>query len=563
MAELNAEPALMTLENLRANFVNEQPEYEEIYGGLTRDETIIEIYNNLFGRAPDATGLAYWSTGEGAAVNADQLVVAFLNGASAADAQVVTNKVLVASIYTSAAGDNFSTEDAAAILVGVDGTTASVSDAIAGLTDLPSVAVPAAIGLIEAAAVAAKSLADFENEENTDALIAINDDVAALNTAGGYGATLADLDADSDDEVSYTEAEAALANAEDVRDAVSGLSTGVLSTQATEAAADLAAARTTLVNGTNGAVAAVRAFEAAIAADAALTAPAQADVDLRTAQLEATAQNSGAAWSNAITAAKLTAPVTADDLFALLADTATSASVVSAVNTAFAGIEGFSAVSTLAAQANAKAAADAKVQTTAQAVDDLSGTAADDYLDAFDASVAAQELLKDAQAADALVNAADAIVSSHDSLEQAVSNANTALNNSAAEVYAAGFTGTSGADVFYFAAGDLDQTLDINVTDAAFNAGDALYIGQGYTLSSVTELSDTGALVGGNNSAKEIFFIQNGTDVNVVVETAEFGSSTAAANLAVNATDNVAVITLLGVNAEDLSFSNGVISYVA
>ena len=111
MAELNATPAVLTLENLRANFVNEQPEYSDAYAGLSRQDTVIKIYNNLFGRAPDAAGLTYWTTGGGATVNADQLLQAFINGAGATDSKVVANKVLVAEVYTSTAGDNFAAAD--------------------------------------------------------------------------------------------------------------------------------------------------------------------------------------------------------------------------------------------------------------------------------------------------------------------------------------------------------------------------------------------------------------------------------------------------------------------
>ena len=90
LAELNAEPAVLTLENLRANFVNEQPEYQNTYGGLSTAQVVAKIYENLFGREGEAEGLAYW-TGEVQSGNVpvDQLLVAFLNGASAADRAVV------------------------------------------------------------------------------------------------------------------------------------------------------------------------------------------------------------------------------------------------------------------------------------------------------------------------------------------------------------------------------------------------------------------------------------------------------------------------------------------
>lgn len=93
---------VMTMEQLRANLTNEQPEYTDIYGGLTRRQLVSQIYRNLFEREPDADGLNYWVSGGGSIVNADQLIVAFLNAASPADRLVLDNKTTVAMHYTEA-----------------------------------------------------------------------------------------------------------------------------------------------------------------------------------------------------------------------------------------------------------------------------------------------------------------------------------------------------------------------------------------------------------------------------------------------------------------------------
>lgn len=94
----------MTLENLRLNFVNEQPEYAAEYAGLNRAQTLSKIYENLFERQFDQAGFDYWLSGEGAAVPIDQLIVAFLAAASPADRQVLDHKWEVANLYTNAAG---------------------------------------------------------------------------------------------------------------------------------------------------------------------------------------------------------------------------------------------------------------------------------------------------------------------------------------------------------------------------------------------------------------------------------------------------------------------------
>ncbi len=98
--ELNAEPPVLTLENLRSNFVNEQPEYANVYAGLNRQQTVTEIYQNLFGRIPSDSEVAYWTFES--VVNTDLLITAFLNAASPTDRLIVDNKVAIAQQITAA-----------------------------------------------------------------------------------------------------------------------------------------------------------------------------------------------------------------------------------------------------------------------------------------------------------------------------------------------------------------------------------------------------------------------------------------------------------------------------
>ncbi len=119
----------LTLEQLRANIVNEQPEYAEGLGNMTRAQVVASLYENLFDRAPDSEGLDYWVNGGGSTVNADQLVLALVNGAAASDTLALDNKVEVAQYYTAQAGDDFSVDAAAAAVADVDGSLQSVQDA--------------------------------------------------------------------------------------------------------------------------------------------------------------------------------------------------------------------------------------------------------------------------------------------------------------------------------------------------------------------------------------------------------------------------------------------------
>ncbi|MEC4766706.1 DUF4214 domain-containing protein [Halomonas sp. CUBES01] len=129
------EAGTLTLEQLRANIVEEQPEYEATFGGQTRAQVVSQLYANLFNRAPDDEGLQYWVNGEGAGVNIDQLVLALVNGASAADTLVLDNRTEVANTYTTELGaeGSFDADLAAAVIADVDGTRASVEQAEAAI----------------------------------------------------------------------------------------------------------------------------------------------------------------------------------------------------------------------------------------------------------------------------------------------------------------------------------------------------------------------------------------------------------------------------------------------
>lgn len=117
--ELNAESATITLENVRANFVNEQPEYAEAYAGLNRQQTVSQIYTNLFNRTPSDAEVAYWTYDSN--VNDDQLIVAFMNAASPVDRLIIDNKIAIAQQITTAyAGSSLEGSELTDALAGAD-----------------------------------------------------------------------------------------------------------------------------------------------------------------------------------------------------------------------------------------------------------------------------------------------------------------------------------------------------------------------------------------------------------------------------------------------------------
>ena len=110
--ETQIERGSITLDQLRLNLINDQPEYLEMYGGLSRLETATKIYQNLFDRPPDDEGLDYWVKGGGSVVSIDQLILAYFAGAQGSDIELINHKIHLANYYTQTSGYLYSIETA-------------------------------------------------------------------------------------------------------------------------------------------------------------------------------------------------------------------------------------------------------------------------------------------------------------------------------------------------------------------------------------------------------------------------------------------------------------------
>lgn len=126
----------LTLEQLRANIVEEQPEYKNGIGQMSRAQAVNALYENLFARPAEDEGLDYWVNGGGSEISFDQLVLALIEGASAADSLTLDNKVEVAQHYTQVAGDDFSATTARDIISDVDGSSQSVTTALKAIDNI-------------------------------------------------------------------------------------------------------------------------------------------------------------------------------------------------------------------------------------------------------------------------------------------------------------------------------------------------------------------------------------------------------------------------------------------
>ncbi|MGV8864859.1 MAG: DUF4214 domain-containing protein [Pseudomonas sp.] len=555
--QLNTVPATLTLENLRANFVNEQPEYANAYAGLNREETVSKIYLQLFGHPADAAGLAYWTTGGGATVNADQLLTAFVNGASATDAKVVANKVLVAEVYTSTAGTNYVKADATSIIADVKDTSATVTTALGKLEDgsLSGLAIPTGLAAVKAAAIA-ESTANADAAAKVTSLTATNDKVVALNAE--YKVTLTAVDGNSDKTVTYAEAStAALNNAKALYSAIAGgpaVTIDALKKTATDDAAALKTQYDALVNTHVNAVAEVKAYNAAFAANAKLAVVTTAQIDTVTGTLQgAIDAGNGSAFSAAAAKYALANPsaaeiTSADELYAAIkgADAATVTKLDTAFNT---GVftTSYASVKSLAVEDGVKAAA-------TKALADATTAVTSAYADASEKATDSAKVSADAQKADALVTEAKTQIDAHkavtDSHEDAVAQIPTFAHDLDATVGLITAGNDSKADLFFFSA--IKETDDLTITN--FNKGDALYIGEGYTLNTAAKIGTDNFVTGSNTAVKEVFFTQDANGVvSVNIETNALGHVAGAG-------DNIATITLSGITSlTDVSYSNGIV----
>jgi len=557
LGQLNATGSKLTLENLRANFVNQQAEYAATYGNLARADLVKAIYTNLFERTPTTEEVNYWANGS---VSADQMVVAFLNGASAADKQVVGNKVFVAESYTSSTGASYNAAAAKAIVDNVNGTTASVNAALTTLESGGLAGQVPALGLVNKLAVANAAVASYEKAVATsNPAFDTNKDgaVTSLETAGVYNA------------------------AKGVRDsAVTGSTktTGVLTAELADANAELATAKAAAVSANASAVA---NYDAAVANLASLKGTA-ADQTAHAAAVASAKAGIAAALTASTIAPKAldgtTALTTADGVYTALTTAPTSPAEVTARAALVTELQKAASYGTqivaLAEKTNAIATAEKAVDTTVpgSAAATLDGVAVvgPKYIAEVGEQKVAAELLAKIQALDVKVAEAKVAVDQFAVLNKAVVDAGKALvdfeaaNTAKVDLHdiTTGVTATAKSDVFYFA-DKMVATDDFTIGAVGggvgnFGAGDHIVLGSSIAYNS-------GALTAGNGNTQEFFLVQTAAGVQVVIETANYGSSTTVvgAGNVIGASDNAAVITLVGVTAQQLSVHDGVISYVA
>ena len=470
------------------------------------------------------------------------------------------------------AGTSFNKVAAATVIDNVNGTPASVTAAIGSISNgtLPGL-VPGK-ALIDAQQSAKAAIAAYEKQVATaDASLDVNKDGSATQVEVG------------DVKDALVIARDTVANGGVAPAPAAAPTTAKLSGDAVTAKGTLDAAKVAFGT-TTAAVAAVTAYDAAFAAKVS-TADVTANTaatNAATAGLSASFAAGDAVWTAldgkiATDGAITNAASLFDALINPLVTTTDRALLVAEVN-AKAGAYG----TQLVAAADKKLAidkADAAIAAAKVKLAAVDSAKADTYADAATANALAVATLTKTQAADAKVAAIDIILAKYVALAKVDTEAGAAVKAfsdistdkiTIHDVQAAGAAfdpataaAAANSDVFYFSSGKVSGANDFTIGAAAattnqFAAGDSLVLGSAYAFNS-------GALSTGNNAALEVFFVKTATGTNVLVESNAVGSATTVVNAATGAVTShvdVAVIELVGVSADHLSFSNGVVSYV-
>jgi len=552
-----------TIESVALGFTLSQ-EYQTQYADLNTSDLVGKVYENVLGRAADADGLAFWvGEIEKGVITADTLVASIVSSLGAIDQTVIDNKVFVANAYTAAAGSNYSAQSGASVIANVTGDPATVSAALEGISSGVIGGSVTGLNIIQGLYAAQKAVSAFEASNAA----AVNKFVADFKADSNVATAASDLLAAN---ASFSaKLAAAKTDADDARIALGGDSLTVVTAKAADAqkALDAVVAKLTfaekdLVNKYNAAVA---ADKAATGASAEQEAAAKAGLGVATGFVAALAAakaagvvfdaDTGAGVWNAYVGAQAAAPAPAapasDDVRAKIAD-------------AFKDVAFFSNTFKPAADAE-YTDLKAEVALTKATGDLNASTNGPAYIAAANADAAADKLVADVTAADAVKSQVDALADQYEAANKGVTDFTTAVTGKIAVFNATGadteitditgatLTATAAKETFYFQ--DKIAAVD-DVTIGSFAKGDAIYLGEGIAFNS-------GALSTGNNSALEFFLIQDGADAKLVIETSVYGSANT--NLegvtASELSPDAAVITLTGVSIDDLQVSNGAIIY--
>lgn len=557
------------------------PEYIVAFYGMNNTQIVNAIYSNMFGRGTGvADGREYWVNllNQGK-VGVNTIVAEVAKGAQGTDATSIENKVEAATAFTAAidtpaevagyAGNSALTL-AKAFITGVttDATlTAAINPTALNATVAAVVKAGTPFSLesaITASNAADKAVEDFiednDLEDSTDVAVDLEtatgtaaDNVEAFTYTYGSGATAINVSLANFADGSPAVQAALLADAEaDLNTAVANSTTALAAARAAATAGvraiadNLANADAALVEATTAAAEAQRIQNAAEA-----TVEARAGVDSANAPRAVTITYDTAAGQTTDVTEVTISPATAGGTAVTLIKENDAGNLIlassSITEAAYPGVTDLLE----ALRANQDAQLDLQAATTAQSdaqgeFDDLTGTnetAANNIVTATAAHEAAEKAVTDLADLVADWEEAAALETEYANLIDTQTEAQAAFTANgfvAPEALTGTLAATSGSDIYVLGAASVNAAT---ITSFGRSGTDSIYLGTDFKL-------NEGELEDGDNAAMEVFFVQNGTRAEIHVEKAAYGSDSG----------DVTVITLVGVDADDLQFNNGVIT---
>lgn len=133
-----------SLDSIMQSF-GSSPEASSLYGNSDTATQITNIYQQLFNRAPDSSGLAFYEQQiQNGAMSLQTVALNVLNGASGNDAAIIQNKLSVASNFTSQLtqtnssnyNGSMAASNARKFLSTVDGTNTTLTHAISATSNV-------------------------------------------------------------------------------------------------------------------------------------------------------------------------------------------------------------------------------------------------------------------------------------------------------------------------------------------------------------------------------------------------------------------------------------------
>ena len=113
---------LSAIINVFANSV----EAQGLYGTLSTTQVVTKLYDQLFGRTPDAEGLQYWTTNiDNGSYTRHGVILNLLEGAQGSDLTIINNKFTAAGIFTHSFISGYGAEDLQDVKTWLSGITTS------------------------------------------------------------------------------------------------------------------------------------------------------------------------------------------------------------------------------------------------------------------------------------------------------------------------------------------------------------------------------------------------------------------------------------------------------